>query len=408
MTFDPLFDFQLGYDFADTSNFKDSVRLFTNTRGLIIQADIGSSVSFQTSVYENQSRHPLFYQLWIDSTEVIPGQGRVKVSQDAGWDYNSAVGSLSIHPTKWIDLQIGHGKHFVGHGYRSLLLSDMAFNYPYVKSTLNLLKDQIQYTNIYAELQDLRRLPVGDVPESLFKRKGANFNYLNWIPHPRIELGLFEGIVWNQWNDSTGTQPFNYQQLIPVIGVNTILESKDSLHQSLLGLNLKLKVNNEIQFYGQLATNNRFYNGETNSGLSWQAGVKSFNILIDNLDLQVEMNQSSSIDESINTSQEGYHHFNQALNHPLGDSFTEYIGIANYRHNRWFGQVKYHFQEKSHSMGIEIDRRSEILDCQFGLHLNPKTNMNLVLGWIYRNDQQIIEDRKTQWVYFGFRNFSTQ
>ena len=50
-------------------------------------------------------------------------------------------------------IQFGHGKHFIGDGYRSLLLSDNAFNYPFLRIQTSFWR--VQYTNLYAEMQDI-------------------------------------------------------------------------------------------------------------------------------------------------------------------------------------------------------------------------------------------------------------
>ena len=38
------------------------------------------------------------------------------------------------------NFEVGNGKQFIGDGYRSLLLSDAAFSYPFVKFTATFLK----------------------------------------------------------------------------------------------------------------------------------------------------------------------------------------------------------------------------------------------------------------------------
>jgi len=45
---DIVFDWRLGLDLADTSDFRDTSKVFTNTRGIYVEADIGDYVSFQT------------------------------------------------------------------------------------------------------------------------------------------------------------------------------------------------------------------------------------------------------------------------------------------------------------------------------------------------------------------------
>ena len=62
-------------------------------------------------------------------------------------------GYVIYRPNNMFTLQFGHGKHFIGNGYRSLLLSDNSFNYPFLRIQTTFGK--IQYTNLYAELQDI-------------------------------------------------------------------------------------------------------------------------------------------------------------------------------------------------------------------------------------------------------------
>ena len=60
---------------------------------------------------------------------------------------------VSYRSDKFFSVQFGHGKHFIGDGYRSLFLSDNSFNYPYLMIQTDLGK--IQYTNLYAEFKDI-------------------------------------------------------------------------------------------------------------------------------------------------------------------------------------------------------------------------------------------------------------
>lgn len=403
LTLNPIWDLQLGRDFADTTNFQDSVQIFNNTRGFIITADIGKVVSFETSVFENQSRFPLAYQGLVDSLQVVPGQGRVKVSQETGWDYNSATSRLTVTPLKGLHLQIGHGKHFIGHGYRSMLLSDNAFNYPFIGGEYNFLQDKMKYHWLYANLQLLQRLPIGEVPESLFQRKGASFYYFAYSPHPRVEISLFEGFIWNEWNDSTGTQAFNPKTLIPLLGVNSLLHANDTVNHGFLGINGQVKVLDQFHLYGQALLDVNSTSSQNQTPIAYQIGTKLYDLGIENLDLQLEFNLASDDTYAGLNSQEDYFHLNQSLAHPLGSSFQEWVGILGYRYKRLFGQGQVNIQKQARIGEIQIDRESLIIDAHLGLHLNPKTNMNLSLGWRYRDVNTRFDHQKTQWIYLAFR-----
>lgn len=410
---DIVFDWRLGLDLADTSDFRDTSKVFTNTRGIYVEADIGDYVSFQTMIFENQGDFPNYLKQYANSTGVVPGQGRHKAFKHGAYDYSASYGWLSVQALKHINLQIGTGKHFVGHGYRSVLLSDFAYNYPYLRASTTLMNGRLKYSWMYSSLQSLERMPRRDVPESLFKRKAGNFYYLSYIPHPRVELGLFESIIWQTWNETEGTLPLNYKTFIPIIGVNSGLLGFDSEHNAMLGLNLKFKVTDNIQVYGQLAMDDLASNKT-----AWQGGAKFYNLLLENLNLQFEYDYASRYFGSSDFSNQNYVHMNESMAHPLGSSFEEMIGILNYRYKRWFLQTKFHLIHHETTPGGSIftipsdDELMEyeefineiaILDVQCGVFINPKNNMNFSLGWMYRTESLSLVEHKTNWIYFAFR-----
>ena len=57
-----------------------------------------------------------------------------------------AEANLTFTPNKFIDLQLGYGRNFIGDGYRSILMSDGASPYPFFKLKTTFWK--IKYTNI--------------------------------------------------------------------------------------------------------------------------------------------------------------------------------------------------------------------------------------------------------------------
>ncbi|MGL5888237.1 MAG: hypothetical protein ACRC3B_00040, partial [Bacteroidia bacterium] len=116
---DPLFNLQAG----SVSDSTGGGNFWINTRGVTARGDIGTRVSFETSFLENQAQMPLFVDAYARKQLVIPGQGRWKAFDTTGFDYAMASGYVSVAATRWLNIQAGHGKHFVGDGYRSLLLS---------------------------------------------------------------------------------------------------------------------------------------------------------------------------------------------------------------------------------------------------------------------------------------------
>ena len=134
---------------------QESLNAFVNTRGFIIDGFIGDRVSFQTTFLENQAIFPNYIDSLIRTQDyVIPGQGRGRTYYNNGFDYARSSGFVSIEASRNFTVQFGHGKHFIGDGYRSLLLSDNSFNYPFLRLQSSFGK--FQYTNLYCEFQDMK------------------------------------------------------------------------------------------------------------------------------------------------------------------------------------------------------------------------------------------------------------
>lgn len=171
---DPLVNFESGRDVAET-NYRN---LYTNTRGLIASAYIGEKVYVESLFSENQSILPGYLDNYVKATKVIPGQGRWKDFRSIGYDYAFTSAFVSVQAFKNVNIQAGHGKQKIGNGYRSLLLSDNSFNYPYARITQQWFKGRVQYSNIYAVLMNLvpASTYVNPNTERLFQKKRPPFN----------------------------------------------------------------------------------------------------------------------------------------------------------------------------------------------------------------------------------------
>lgn len=413
---DPLFDFTLGKDFGDTTYFKTQ-KMFTNQRGAQMLGDIGEKFSFQTSFYETQIVVPYYLKEFSDSMGVFPGWGRTKDYNQRGYDFGVSSGWISYSPVKQVNLQFGQGKSFYGHGYRSILWSDAAFHTPYLKATAGMLGGSLQYSSMYASLQTLHRLPLGEVPEALFIRKGASVNYLSWIPVKGVEVGLFESVIWQRY-DSTGTKGPGFGAYVPLIGFNTVVHGFDGVDNVMTGLNLRWTIGSSTTLYGQLAYDSRKHNT-----FGWQAGAKFFDAFIPRLDIQIEWNSLSDYLYTGSETLQSYTHFNQPLGHPTGGATEELLVIANYRYKRFFAQLK--VNRIYHSIGPEgywaedpdvvrtniapwPQKNIFQADAECGFFFNPKTNFQILAGYTKRTDTidyNWMNDtkRNTSFLYLSIR-----
>jgi hypothetical protein len=405
ISLDVLMDLQYGNDFALADSVDHNRRNLKNMRGLLLQGEIGKRFSFNTGFYEVQMLAPRYIDYGIDSSGIMPGWGRVKAYKTHGYDYSMSFGSMSFSILENWNVQVGYGKSFVGHGYRSLLLSDAVFNSPYVRSSATFFKGKLLYSSTYTTMQSLERLPIGDTPESLFKRKGGSFHYLSFKPNHLLELGLFEGTIW-QRVDSVRTYSSPWNTFVPLIGLNSAVEGLDGHNNVYTGLNVRLNLPYSISLYGQYLVDDL----ESNR-TGYQVGVNVFDCILPRLNIRGEYNRIGDFVYAGSTSLESITHFNQPLGHPLGGATEEWIVMADYRWKRLFGRVKYNeiskgigpegqwnaaFSNLSESSGRV--RNISQFDSEVGIKLNLQTDLEVYLGYTQRHSTEF-----TNFVYFGIR-----
>ena len=428
---DPVFVLTGGIDPEDNRAKLDTQNIYNNSRGVQVRGKIGNKVAFGTDFYETQTLLPAYQEAWAFSrgeyrfsqgtgrwaqeNAVVMGQGRTKDFKNIGFDFNLASGYVSYTPFKWWNVQAGTGKHFVGEGYRSLLLSDNAFNYPYVRSTTSWFNNKLQYTNIWASLSTLNRIPETSTTEPLYIPKTGSFHYLSFAPSKSIQLGLFEGIIWDRW-DSTGTKDFDARFVNPVIGTNTLMMGTRGKNNALIGLTFKVLPADDYTFYGQ-------YVFDADAQLGYQFGVKAADLMgVTNLFAQLEYNTVNKGTYSHNNSQQGYTHFNQELAHPLGAAFNEAVAVAAYRWKDLSVRVKItNATYKTDTAGTRFgsvvidpnwdgtyprvetkDETVRNIDLRLAYLVNPSTNMNVIFGVINRTDSGELYGGETLYVYAGF------
>lgn len=420
-TIDPLFNFQVGTDLAESDPDSDNI-LYTNTRGFMVTGDITNKVSFVTDFRENQSTFPAYYDSIIGVYEVVPGRGRAKGFRGSGYDYSMATGYVSWKPIERVSFQFGHGKNFIGSGYRSLILSDNAFAYSFSRLTSSYWGNRIQYTNLFGGLQYLERLPIGDTPESIYKRKGMGFKYISFRLSKRLEFGFFENIIWKRFDEETGTIPLGILNLNPVIFIGTAILGLDDESNSMIGTNFNWDIFNSSALYGQFILDDP----ETDK-YGYQLGWKQYDI-IPALDAQFEFNSVQPYTYTMENRVQGFNHFNQALAHPLGAGFNEIMGIVDYRYKRIIARVKLQFADFDENYTTDAGRfvnfgRNVIIDenskaqpqdetlptnlttqeFRIAYLFNPKTNLQFNVGVINRNYSNDISNQHTQFIYIGLR-----
>ncbi len=436
-TFDPIFDLQAGKD-----NAADFSTTFNNTRGVYIQGGLGKQFSFSTSFYESQGRFAHYINNYAESLRafgpdpaIIPGRGIGKRFKKDAYDYPVAEAYLSYTPNKFINIQFGHGKNFIGDGYRSLLQSDVSSPSTFLK--LNTKFWKIKYTNTWMWLRDVRPEVVQD---KAFLTKYMANHYLSWNVSKRFNLGLFESVMWTNSND----RGFDINYLNPLIFFRALeFETGQGAGNALIGLSGKYKLSNNANIYSQFILDEFSLNDITGGKKSWknkygyQIGLKYFNAFkIDNLLFQMEYNRVRPYTYSHNTIVLNYAHDNQSMAHLWGSNFSETILIGRYHYNRWFADAKIVFGKKGFDFNDDVDDFSyggDIyrnynerpfdsgvtvgqgnttnifhFELQSGYVLNPTTNLKLFAYVSYRDfnpdaDTAASFKNSTLWFSLGLR-----
>lgn len=380
---DPLLNVEMGKAFSDTALSKT---ISTNTRGFIASGSIGKDIYIETLFAENQSYFPYYIANFNNQTLIVPGQGRYKVFKRTGYDYAFSSGFISYQPCKSLNIQIGHGKHKIGNGYRSLLLSDNAFNYPYARITSEWLKGKLQYTMIYAVLMNLSTGGARTPPhvEPLFQKKAASFQYVSYHLNKRLTIGLFQGMIW-QAADSLNRQHITWQYANPILFTNLGFYGLDHKNNLLIGTNIQVKLSSQLSLYGQGMLDNTHKTGSLGNAFGYQAGLTYFDAFsIKHLMLQGEYNrvtEGSYHSPLGTTSNQSYSHYNQHLAYTPGYG-KEFVLLGDYKYQRFFINARVNFQVLTLNQFNLY--QNTISRFQLGYTVNTAYNFNVSLGYNYR------------------------
>ncbi|WP_462253427.1 hypothetical protein [Ekhidna sp.] len=307
---------------------------YVNSRGIELRGRIDEKIAFYTMVTENQARYPVYVNDIRDSTLVVPYEGFWKQFGGTGVDFLRAQGYIDFGITRSISAQLGFGKHFVGNGVRSLILSDYSNNYPYLR--INTETKIFDYTNVFAELiPGVRGGTFGLEGTGGFGKKYMAFHHLNIKIKPNLHIGLFESVMYG---DSTGGLKVEY--LNPIIFYRAVEQQNGSEDNAFLGMDFKWNIKNRISLYGQLVIDEMVVS-EVFAGNGWWGNKQGFQLgakylapfNVENLMVQAEVNRVRPYTYAHENGFTSYSHYNLPLAHPLGANFTEYIARATYRLN---------------------------------------------------------------------------
>ncbi|GJM35548.1 MAG: hypothetical protein DHS20C18_45490 [Saprospiraceae bacterium] len=422
----PMLNFSIAHSVDDTQP------VFHNQRGLEVRGGVDDRIYFYMNILESQSRFPDYVNNYIGKYNAVPGAGLYKsykssiLDIDQGFDYLNGQGYLGFNVTQHVGFQFGYGRNFLGNGYRSLLLSDFAQNYLYLK--LNWRVWRFHYQNLFAELTPnafSRR--GGDVikPKKYMAAHHFSFRLL-----PNLELGFYEVVVFSRNNQ------FELQYLNPVILYRLVEHGLGSPDNVLIGLEGKWDLWKRFQLYGQLMLDEFKFNELVTDNQGWwankygiQAGIKYIDALgVDHLDVQLEYNTVRPYTYTHGDSSANYSHYNQSLAHPLGANFREWVALMQYQpaknwiinarlisgtfgedgtDQNWGGNILLPNITREQEYGNEIGQGITTQTLLAGLDVSYRLAHNLFLDFNYFYRRQDSDDdnrdNKTQYIGGGIR-----
>lgn len=427
-TINPTFNFELSNHNGENNDKTGWI----NDRGVFINGNITDKVYFYTAFHEIQSDYSDYRRNIISEFGTVPGMCNPrKLGEGTILDYAYAEGYASFIPNKHLAFQLGHGKNFIGDGYRSLMLSDNTQNHPYCKITSNF--GPIKYTLLWAQQH------YTQPNHKIFVRYSIKWNtvhYFDWVVCPQFAIGFFQAIMTG--SDSTNTGNFNLHYLNPLPFVVPQENAEGAKDNCIVGLNEKLTLWENHVLYSQIVLNTNNCkgkelfkeNGYWANRYAFQIGYKTFDIAkIKNLDFQTEFNYIRPFMYAHETRSETYNHARQPLAHPRGANLYESVSFLHYNWKRIFFQMKYEYlvygkDTTNSNMGGNIAKtvvtrgqdynnattqsgnRNTITYSDFTVSylLNPKSAMNVTFGISHRRQSSELEVSKNQWLYYiGFR-----
>jgi hypothetical protein len=431
---DLLPDFGVGRDFSGKLNTN------ITSIGAQIGGTFSNKFSYYISGYESSEVFPEYLSTYIDQTGIIPGQAPARTYSKNGFDWNNYTALFSYTPVKYLNITLGNDKTFIGDGYRSELLSDFGPAYPFFKATGTL--GNVRYMAMWTYMDD--PVAASNSVDNVPRKKFAVFHYLDWNVSNRISLGFFDAVISYTVDDAGHARPFDFSYLNPVIFLRPLEASNGSPDNALIGATGKYKITDHVTFYTQFALDEyqgkEFFSddGSSRNKYGWQAGFRGSQLFgVKNLNYLAEYNTAKPYTYSERSYIENYSDNGEPLAHPWGANFREWVGLLNYTYKRfdfsgeadfgrygldenglnWGGNIFELYTNTARPQGGTGDEGSlgnytgqglttnlVYLEGKVAYVLNPKYNLRLEIGLVYRTEDNVQFTDKTTWLTVGLRS----
>lgn len=333
----PLIELELGYDALTKKAISYS------GIGTQVRYQLGARLCIAASFFGGTAQLPFFMDTTLGAQKILPEFGQAYAGNHHTYQFTDFRGYISYTTAnKVFNVQAGRGKHFIGDGYRSILLSDFAPANPYLQFSASIWK--LQYSVWYNWFVDPSN---ANGRKASYQNKYGSFHYLSYNPIKQISIGVFENVIW-RGSDTSQSRTFEVNYLNPVVFYRPQEYAVGSPDNSFLGLNLSAIIYKRIKLYGQLGLDEfylkeiRAHNGWWANKQAWQMGGKYINAFgVKGAMLQLEYNEVRPFTYSHGLVDQNYGQYGMPLAHPLGANFKEYLGLLSYNKGPWSFQADF-------------------------------------------------------------------
>ena len=307
--------------------------------GLNYQSDLGYRIS-GGGIFESNQNWKKFYI----RAGAIGGVESTDSLTSANYEFTDSLKSsrslfqpifrFAYTPNQIFNFQIGHDKNFIGEGNRSLFLSD--YGKPYYFGQIRARFWHVEYTMLYQFMNENYK--------STKAQKFAASHYLSWNVTKKINLGIFETVIF-QPKDTLLYRGFDVEYLNPVVFFRPQEYAIGSSDNVLLGASFSIKHKKQM-LYGQLIVD-EFLLSEIRAKSGWwankyggQLGIKGYlKLRNEKFFYRVEANAVRPYTYAHVNSLQNYGNQNSTLSHPYGANFMEILFEAKWQRSNWLVKV---------------------------------------------------------------------
>jgi len=300
-----------------------------------------------------------------DSLGIALGVGYTKQYKDNTFSHYYS-GVINYKASEYFDFELGRSKNFWGDGYRSLILSNNASPYPYLK--INTKVWNIRYVNLWAQMQERF--------DDDKQYKYIAFHALSWNITSQLNVSFYESVIW-QSKDSINSRGLDINYFNPVIFYRPVEHALGSADNVLVGASVNYQINKKTLVYSQILLD-EFLFKEVKARSGWwankyglQIGIKAFNFFNSGIDIQTELNYARPFTYSHGSVLQNYGHQHQSIAHPLETNFVEWTNNIRFSKEKW---------EINNNFIWAIFGRDEYGKNQGGTIYKPYTNVENIYG----------------------------